>query len=177
MNLNLIGENHPGKVTGEFPDGDAAMLAMEALVEDAALSRDNIKIIQPGDVKSFSRKIEPESHGIARTLVKTHIVLGVGGLGLGLAVSLLLVLFGPPLTASSPILTVTSITTISTFAGLLLAGFISIRPDHDPLIMKARQSQRKGNWTVVAHTEDATENARAREVMQQTAATSSRHSL
>ncbi len=177
MNLSLIEEDHPGKVTGEFTDIQSARQALEALVKEAALNRENIKIIQPDEPASLSRKIEPESRGIAKTLVKTHVVLGVAGLGLGLVVAVLLALFGPAMTSSSPILTITSITTIGTFAGLLLAGFIAIRPDHDPLIVKAKESQRKGHWTVVAHTADAAENAKAQEVMQHTAALASRHTL
>lgn len=176
MNLNLIEEDCPGKVSGEFADSHSARLAKDALVSEAALDPDHVKIIKPDDA-ALSRKLEPESHGIALTLVKTHVVLGLAGLLCGLVVSFLLVRFGPALAASSPFLTTIGITTIATFAGLILAGLISLRPDHDPLIIKAKESQRAGHWTVVAHTADSRESVRAQEVLKHRGALACSHTL
>ncbi len=171
MNIPMMEEHKTGKVSGEFEDRRSAEMARAALVERANLSEADIRLIAPHD-PAFSAKIEPESHGIARTMLKTHYVLGVAGLVIGLIVSGLLVLFGPRLTASSPVMTFIAITTISTFSALLWAGFLALRPDHDPLIMRAGHSARTGRWTVVVHTGNEGDMNEARRILE----TSSAHS-
>lgn len=171
MNIPMMEERHTGKVSGEFEDRRSAEIARAALIERANLSDNDIRLIAPDD-PAFSAKVEPESHGIALTMLKTHYVLGVAGLLFGLTVSALLVLFGPPLTASSPVMTFIAITTISTFSALLWAGFLALRPDHDPLIMRAGHAARTGRWTLVVHTGNESSMSEARRILE----TSSAHS-
>src|SRR5690606_8100210 len=139
-----------------FDDRHSAEAARASLMQRANLSKDDIRIIAPDD-PAFSTKVEPESHGIAKTMWKTHVVSGLAGLLFGLTVSALLVLFRPPLTASSPVMTFIAITMISTFSALMWAGFLALRPDHDPLLMRAGHATRTGRWTLVVHTHDETD--------------------
>lgn len=175
MNIPMMKESRSGKVSGEFEDRGSAENAKSILLGKAGVDDDDIRIIAPDD-PAFSPKVEPESRGIALTMLNAHYVLGVAGLLFGLTVSALLVLFGPPLAASSPVMTFIAITTISTFLSLLWAGFIALRPDHDPLTMRAEHAKRAGRWTLVVHTHDETDTVQARKILE-SIATHNRHTL
>lgn len=146
----LLGENFPHKVSAQYNSQQSADQAAQLLVDKAELPRSQIRIVQPYD-PNMARKIEPEIKGIARTLAKSHTVLGLGGLVFGLLVAALLVNMGPAMTRSSPMFTFIALGFLFTFLGLILAGAISLRPDHDPLIEKTRTATDTGHWTVIAH--------------------------
>jgi hypothetical protein len=57
------------------------------------------------------------------------------------------------------------------FLGLLLAGAISLRPDHDLVVAKARKAAGEGRWTVVVHCTDNDEKDRAKRTMEHSAQT------
>lgn len=146
----LLGEKFPHKVSAEYNDQLSADLAVQSLVDNTELPRKQIYVVQPHD-PNMSRKIEPEVKGIARTLLKSHIVLGVGGFLLGLLVAALLVTLGPAMTRSSPLLTFIALGFLFPSVGLILAGLVSLRPDHDHLITKTRIATDASRWTVIAH--------------------------
>tara|TARA_R110002073_G_scaffold293110_1_gene458620 strand:- start:146 stop:508 length:363 start_codon:yes stop_codon:yes gene_type:complete len=116
-------------------------------------------------------KIEPETTGIARTLVQSHILLGVGGLVLGLLVAALLVTAGPVVTRSSPVMTFIALGFLFPVLGLLLAGLISLRPDHSAIIERARTATAMAHWTVIAHCATSGEMASAKSAIGYTNAT------
>ncbi|WP_205340701.1 hypothetical protein [Denitrificimonas caeni] len=146
----LLGEKFPHKVSAQYNSQESADRAAQLLVDNAELPRNQIRIVQPYD-PNMARKIEPESKGIARTLVKSHTVLGIGGLVLGLLIAAILVSIGPVMTRSSPMFTFIALGFLFSFLGLILGGAISLRPDHDPLIEKTRTATDTGHWTVIAH--------------------------
>ncbi|MCB1842634.1 MAG: hypothetical protein KDI09_06690 [Halioglobus sp.] len=157
----LQGEQFPHKISGEYESEDAARHAAELLINNAGLPETQVRVVEPGD-PSLSRKVEPESRGIARTLVKSHITLGLAGLVSGLVLAALLVTFGPALTRSSPLQTFIVFGALFSMTGLILAGAVSLRPDHDPLIVKTQHAARSGRWSVIAHCADFEEKARAK---------------
>ena len=166
----LLGENFPHKVSAEFSSKQAADRAVQLLVDKTNLPRNQILVVQPHD-PNMALKIEPEVKGIARTFAKTHVVLGVGGLIFGLLLAAVLIVIGPAITSSSPVFTFIASGFLFTFLGLLLAGFISMRPDHDPLIGKARAATNAGQWTVIAHCADHEQQSQVKDTLDYSAQT------
>ncbi len=174
MKLHVIEEKKPGKVGGVFESEAAAKNAVKSLVSEGAINLQNIELVEPKDRSDhpLGHKIEPEDRGTARALAKSHLVLGVVGLLAGLLLSTVLVTVGPQLTRSNPLFTFIPLTLICVFLGLLLAGLISLRPDHDHLINKSRKMVKSGRWSVVVHTTNTEEKQRAKNVMKKKAAKS-----
>lgn len=166
----LQGESFPHKVSAQFDSQESAERAVQLLMDNASLPREQINVVHPHD-PHIARKIEPEVKGIARTLVKSHLVLGVGGLVLGLVVAAILTTVGPTLTRSSPLFTFIALGFLFPAFGLMLAGLISLRPDHDPLIAKARTATNSGQWTVIAHCTTTEQQERVTETINPAAQT------
>ncbi len=166
----LLGENFPHKVSAEYHSQLAAEHAVQRLVDKTILPRNQILIVQPHD-PNMALKMEPEVRGIARTFAKSHVVLGIGGLVFGLLLAAVLVAVGPTLTRSSPMFTFIALGFLFTFLGLLLAGFIALRPDHDFLIGKARTASDAGQWTVIAHCADYEQQSQVKETLDDVAQT------
>lgn len=164
MKLEIMGERRPSRVSGVYRSEEDARGAAYSLINDGKFDSDSICITFPKD-KRFAEKIEPDQEGIARTLVRTHVVFGLSGLLLGLLFSVFLALFGPPLTQSSPWFTVVAVALIFLFLGLILAGLVGIRPDHDLVIENTRHATQSGCWAVVVHTLNKNEKYRAKAVM------------
>lgn len=164
MRLEIIGESRPGMVSGVFKTESDARNAVASLINEGDFERDHINVVTPND-KHFEEKLEPDQAGIARTLLVSHLVFGLIGLLVGLILSALLTLFGPPLAQSSPMFTTIALALICFFIGLIFAGLVSIRPDHDPIIESTRHAIRSGCWAVVVHTLDKDEMYRAKIVM------------
>jgi hypothetical protein len=160
----LSGERMNSMVGADFGSAEAAESAADAVRADRGLDASGLQVIRPQDPE-MDRKLEPESGGIAGTLVRAHVVLGVLGLLGGLTLSLALVAFGIQPLAASPIMSVGVITAFATVAGLLLGGLFSLRPDHDPLIHQAKSSARSGRWFVVVHTRKPEQKERAASVL------------
>lgn len=138
-------------VGAEFGSAEAAQSAADAVRSERGLEAAALRIIRPQDPE-IERKLEPESRGIAGTLVRAHVVLGVIGLLAGLVTSLLLVALGIRPFAASPVLSAAVVSGFAAIAGLLAGGLFSLRPDHDPIIHRARNSADAGHWFVVVHT-------------------------
>lgn len=158
----LLGEDFPHKVSAQYNSQESADRAVEILVNKAHIPRFQIRVVQPYDT-NMARKIEPESKGVARTLAKSHTVLGIGGLVLGLVLAAVLVMIGPEMTRASPMFTFIALGFLFTFLGLLLAGAVSLRPDNDPMLEKTRTATDTGHWTVVAHCTDLNQQTRVKD--------------
>lgn len=171
MKLHVIEEKKPGKVGAVFDSEAAAKNAVKSLVSEGAINLQNIELVEPRD-RAFEEKLEPEKDGIARTLAKSHLILGAVGLLAGLLLSALLVTVGPQLAQSNPVLTFVPLTLICVFLGLLVAGLISLRPDHDLLIQRSRKAKNSDRWSVVVHTASTEEKQRAKSVMKKKSAKS-----
>ena len=58
-----------------FAEGRQARDAAARVVRDARLPEKRVEVVGPGDT-AVERKLEPEASGIARTLVRAHVVMG-----------------------------------------------------------------------------------------------------
>lgn len=166
----IMGEDYSHKVSAEFDSQEAADRAVQLLVEKAHIPRQQIDIVNPND-PLIARKLEPEVTGISRTLAKSHLVFGGAGFVLGIVLSIILTTMGPALTQASPLFTFIAVIFLSTALALLLAGLVSLRPDHDPLIAKTRTASRTGHWTVVVHCASQEQQDKANETIQHTTQT------
>ncbi|MCB1679366.1 MAG: hypothetical protein KDI16_11855 [Halioglobus sp.] len=157
----LLGEAFPHKVSAIYDSKQSADQAVRSMVHSADIPLEQIRVVQPGD-PDMARKLEPETTGIAWTLAKSHVVFGLGGLVLGLLVAAVLATSGPAITRSSPVMTFIALGFLFPVLGLLLAGAVALRPDHDPMIEQTRAATQTGHWTVIAHCASHDEQARAK---------------
>ena len=160
----FFGEKYLTKVAAVFDDGEQARAAAERVRREAAIAPDQVRVLRPDD-PAMSRKLEPETRGIARTLARSHITLGIAGLLIGLAAALVLVALDIILFTWNPLYTVIVFGFFGAIAGLLLGGLVSMRPDHDRLIALVRASAREGQWFVLVHARDHEQERRAKDAL------------
>ena len=109
-----------------------------------------VQVVSPHD-PNLDLKLEPEPAGIWRTVLRTHGKLGAVGLVLGALTGGVLAAAGVPAFASSPVMATVALGLFGLFGGMLLAGLLSIRPDHEVVITAVRDGTAGGDWAVVAH--------------------------
>lgn len=165
MTLHVIDEGHPGKIAGVYTQESGAKRAINLLQNEGGFTADEVALVAPNDV-DLGKKIEPDDQGIARTLLGSHVILGICGLVFGLIMAGILSVFGPALTTSSPVMVFIALPTLGAFIGLLVAGAVSLRPDHDPLINQTRDASSHHKWTVVVQIKDDEQIQRAKKLMQ-----------
>lgn len=165
MNLKVNDEKHPGKVAGVYAQESGAQQAIHLLRNEGGFSAEEVNLVPPDDT-NFDEKIEPDDKGIGRTLLGSHIILGGCGLAVGLILAAILSVYGPVLTTSSPTMVFIGLATLGTFFGLLVAGLVSLRPDHDGLINDTRHATNNQQWTVIVQTKDDEQQKQAKQLMQ-----------
>ncbi|PLW81468.1 hypothetical protein CWI75_15710 [Kineobactrum sediminis] len=162
--LDLIDERYPHKVSAEFNARKLAEETAATFVKEYGFHDEQVRVIAPGD-SHLESKVEPEDRRIAGTLVRSHVVLGLAFLVAGLIIAWLLVTFGPPITRSNPIMTFIPFVLLLPMIGMLIAGAISLRPDHDLVVHQARTASEEGHWTVVVHCASHDEQNRAKDLL------------
>lgn len=160
----VSGEIFTSKVGAAFGNGKDARTAAESLSR-RGIDAGQVRIVGPDD-PAIERKLEPETDGIARTLVRSHVTLGVAGLVAGIAAAFVLIATGVDLFAANPLYAVLVLAFFGTTGGLILGGLITLRPEHDRLIVWATSSARRGRWLVLVHARDGDEQRAAREALQ-----------
>ncbi len=78
-------------------------------------------------------------------------MLGATGVIVGLLIWGVSYFAGLALIVSSPLVSGIAIVLITTLLGLLAGGVITFRPDHNAVIMPAKDASATGKWVVVAH--------------------------
>jgi|SRR5690606_17214371 len=149
----ILGEVSASKVAAVFPDADAAGRAAARVRDAVGLAAGQVRVLGPGDRRP-GRKLEPESHGIFRTMLRAHAWLGMAGLAAGAVLFGVLWASGVPLVADSPGMAAMAILLLSGFGGLMLGGLVTLRPDHDPYILSVLEAIGEGRGAVVVHPRD-----------------------
>ncbi|MDT8386572.1 MAG: hypothetical protein RQ736_03610 [Thiogranum sp.] len=162
--LAIFGEKYLSRVAAEFATGEQAREAADRLVRQSGLSSTQVRIVKPND-PAVEKKLEPETRGVARTLVLAHVVLGIAGFLLGLLIASILVTTDIRAFTSNPLYTYGVLAGFGTIGGLLLGGFFTLRPDHDVVTAWVQDAARSGQWFVVVHARDHDEEQRARDVL------------
>lgn len=156
----VSGEVASHKVAAVFADEAAARDAARRLREELDLQEPQVQVITARD-RHPGRRMELEARGIWTGIARSHVTLGAAGAVAGLAVAALLWLSGVAFVASSPLAAFGVALFFGAIAGMLLAGFISLRPDHDPFVLATREALRRGETVVVVHAYDAGQRERA----------------
>lgn len=161
----LFGERSLTTVAALFGQAQDARDAAEHVVRDARLPEKQVSALGPG-VPGVARKLEPEEPGIVHTLVKSHVTLGLLGLIVGLLIGGVLILVGVGRAAASPFFTIGLAAIFGAVGGMMLGGFVSMRPDRTLLDTKVESAVEEGRWAVVVHPVDHGEEARAMDVLE-----------
>lgn len=150
MNTNILsGEASSTLVAAVYPDRTAASLAAGRVAGSVQLASWQLAVIQPGDPRLAS-KAEPEREGIWRTVLRSHLWLGLAGLLAGLLVAALMIGMDWLGARDAPGTLVAALAAFSAMGGLMLAGAFSLRPDHAYVLTRVREALARGQWAVVA---------------------------
>lgn len=146
--LSLFGERSLTIVAATFDDRDQAEAAADELLRDVS-SVGPVAVVAP-DEPEVARKMEPEQRGIWVTLVRSHVILGIGGVLVGVLAAVGLVIAPWPAAAASPGLAALFAGTLGAFFGMMAGGLVTLRPDHGAVIRAVREKLKIGQWGVVA---------------------------
>ncbi|WP_144776216.1 hypothetical protein [Marinobacter maritimus] len=144
-----LGEHYTYRFSAEFDSQVAAYRAAESL-KVAGIPLEQIRVVRPTD-PGMAHEVEPQVQGVAWVLVKKHVMLGLLGLMVGLAIAAMLVTIGLAVVRSSPMMTFIALGFTYPLVAVLLAGAVTLRPDHGLLIEKTRTTADSDCWGVVAH--------------------------
>lgn len=152
----ITGERAVTKIAGIFRDEDDARSAVQRLKTRMKINPYQVKLMSPNedyspDSPSFSKRLEPESRGIAGTVVRTHLTTAAIGALAGLVLYLAMVVTSNAAVVSSPGISLFVALMVGTLGGLIAGGLFSLRPDHTLVIESVRQAMQSGNWAVVVH--------------------------
>lgn len=146
----LFGERATTKVAAFFDDEQTAKRLAASLADEAGLNRDQIRMIQPHE-QGYDRKIEPEDSAIARTAIRSHLLLGVAGAVVGVVFWAVLYWLGITYIVSSPVTSAAVITAFAIVLGMMLGGLVTARPDHQLVIRGVENAAQEGRWSLVLH--------------------------
>lgn len=166
-------EGNSTKVAGIFNSQAEAQSAVDALNNESDFTQRHIKFISPEDT-NYDEKVEPEDKNIGKTLLSTHLIYAVIGLAIGLLLSGVLLSLDLGFMQGFVFEAYAAISIICIFIALLMAGFMSLRPDHDPVINDIREAKRAGKWIVIIHTDDTHKADKAKKLIQPFVASTSR---
>jgi len=160
----LFGERATTKVAAIYPDEAQANAMADRLRTQGDLNATQVWVVAPGD-DAFARKLEPEPAGVFRTGVRSHLVFGVAGLLVGLLIWAVLRAMEVRMIVTTPVLSLVAFLFVAGSAGGLLAGLLTIRPDHQLVIQRVRTACTSGEWSLVVHPRSPKECDRVVEVL------------
>lgn len=148
--MSLTGEHEDHKVAAVFETETDARGMAKSLCESTSLEKDQVTVLRPSDTHQ-GEGLEPEDQGIWYTLVRSHIGLGIGGAVLGFVLFLVMNASGIGLIAQNTVVAASVFTAFGAVFGLLLAGVVTIRPDHTPYLIKTQSALREGKYVLAVH--------------------------
>jgi uncharacterized membrane protein YeaQ/YmgE (transglycosylase-associated protein family) len=157
-----------GKVSAIYADEASAKKGASYVLDKAALQPDEVKIIGPHDAQ-FDQKLENKDKKVGFFMLKAHMAFGLIGIVLGVFLAVLLAFYGPSYTQNSPIMTVIALSILGFFVGLMLAGFISLRPDQDGVVNQSREATQDGKWVVVVNSPSHEKTEQVSDILGKTA--------
>lgn len=162
----VFGERSLSKVAAVFANHDSAVASAREVQQRLQLLDGQVQVVRPGDPRS-GRKMQPESAGIARTLVRTHVVGAVAGLIVGLLAFAILWAAGVQMIVNSPVMAAVTLAVFGIVAGMMAGGFVALRPDQDAYILAVEDAISEGGSAVVVHAGSEEQKQQAREVLEQ----------
>lgn len=150
---SLTGEASDSKVAALFDSESQARAAAGRVQQELGLQPAQVQVVTPRD-RHPGKKLEPESHGIFRTLVIAHYKLGIVGLMAGVLLYAILRGMGVPAVVNSPGFSAVVIIAFCGAFGSMLGGLVTLRPDHVPYVAKVQDALREGQSAVIVHALD-----------------------
>lgn len=161
----LTGEVSNSKAAAIFTSAQAARQAADRLRLALDLAPAQVQVVEPGERRP-GRKLEPESHGIFRTLLIAHARLGVLGALAGALLSGVLYWRGLPWIVNSFWLALSVSVAFGAIAGLMLGGLVTLRPDHDRYLLAVQEAIKSGQSAVVVHASSTEQRRQAAEALE-----------
>ncbi len=166
----IFGERSLTKVAGIYSTAQGAEDARVRVLRGGDWADGQVVLLTPADARMsrrgiMARKMEPESIGIWRTILRAHLFTAIVGLAVGAGAWGLLMYRGNGLIRGSPGLSFITFAFFGTVFGLMLGGLISLRPDHARLITVVRSALRSGRWAAVVHPFDEKQAEEAVELL------------
>ena len=166
MLSSVTGELSDSKVAAIFDSESTARRIAHELRGALGMQDSQVQVVTALD-RHPGRKLEPEGRGIFRTIIIAHYKLGLAGLALGTLLFVALYMAGFTAIVSSPVLAAALIIGYGGIFGLMIGGLVSLRPDHDPYLIKVREALKEGRTAVVVHAMNADERSQAEEALSQ----------
>ena len=113
----------------------------------------------------FEHKLEPNSKWNGQTVLSSHLILGLVSSEVGLIIAGVLMKIDPAFATSSPVMMLAAVAILGAFIGLLIAGAISMHPDHEQPINSARHATHH-QWSVLVQTKAHHQIEKAKKIMQ-----------
>jgi hypothetical protein len=161
----LFGEKATTKLAGLFDDQERLESVSAQLRTVSGLQNTQLLVVRPHD-SDFDKMLEPETQGVVRTAIRSHVVLGLAGLAMGAILWGLLYLFGVEAVTSSPFYSGGTILVFSLVGGMLLGGLVTARPDHQAVIRAVDEATKAGRWSLVIHPRDEQQCQSAQKVLE-----------
>ncbi len=141
------------RVAAIYLSKEQVLSASAVIRRRLGLPERKVKVISPNESKP-ERKLEKRSEKVGANMFNLHYFYGALGLVIGMVIAYLLVTFGPVWTQQNPVFTYIALISPGLFVGLFIAGFLSLKPEHDPINQETIEKQDEGKWTLVVDTED-----------------------
>ncbi|SDT96358.1 6TM ABC transporter family protein [Halopseudomonas salegens] len=147
---HITGEKFDHKVAAVFASSNEAHTAAESVRDSLNLEQRQVIVVDPGDAHQ-GRELEPDSTGIMRTMIRSHLWLGAFGALAGLLLFMVTFFAGIGFVTTNALTAAALFIVFGAVIGMLLAGLVSLRPDHMPYLMKAQAALRDGKSVVTIH--------------------------
>lgn len=146
----ITGEHFDHKLAAIFEEENKARTAADALRQNTSLQGAQVLVVAPSDPDS-GWELEPEDKGIWRTLIWSHLWLGLAGAIAGVIFFGILYIARVMFILANPIAAVLITAAFGAVFGMLLAGLITLRPDHMPYVSVAQSALKRGKFVVTVH--------------------------
>lgn len=148
--VSITGEHQAHKVAAIFETESDANGVAQTLSQDTSLDDEQVIVVTPHD-QHQGEALEPENKGIWHTLLRSHLWLGVGGAIAGFILFLILSAAGVGFIVQNTMAAAAVLAALGGVLGLLLAGGVTLRPDHTPYVVKAQTALTKGKYVLTVH--------------------------
>ncbi len=147
---HLTGEKFDHKIAAIFASDSKANAAAESVRDTLGLEQRQVIVISPED-KHQGRELEPDSKGILHTIIRSHLWLAGMGAVSGLVLFVVTYSAGIGFVVNNAVAAAILMIVYCAVMGLLLAGLLSLRPDHTPYIVKSQAALKEGKSVVTVH--------------------------
>lgn len=162
----LSGERSDHKVAGIFQNQEAAKLAATSLESSMAIGADRIEFLNAETAES-GRALEPESHGIWKTMVRSHVWLALVGAVVGVIVFAFMWVGGVHFVVANPYWSLGLLIVFPAVGGAMVGGLITLRPDHAPYLLQTREAIKAGRHVLAVQAKSPAEMQQIDELLRE----------